>query len=99
MKHIKTYEDLNEYIPKVGDFIYLKLTFEDDYYPTIYEVTRERYENFQDSGKVIGYFVKEICNDKAVEGTTNNKRYSYKKASDEDVEKCFLNLDVNKYNL
>jgi hypothetical protein len=97
MKYIKQYENEDDfnYIPNVGDYIYLKCLSPKEEYPEIFKVLKKLYRTSVD-----GYIVDEIDNDSNIPpGSTDNTRYKYKKASDEDVEQYYLRKVANKYNL
>jgi hypothetical protein len=94
MKYLKRFEseDGFDYMPRVGDFIYLKLTspFEETY-SEIHKVVGEyKY----------GFYVREIDEDeRKPRGVTENSRYKYKKVPVKDLEEYYLKKKVDKYNL
>ena len=94
MKHLKRFESENgfDYMPRVGDFIYLKLIspFEETY-PEIFKVVGE----YQ-----YGFYVREIDEDESKpKGSTENSRYRYKKVTEKDLEEYYIKKTANKYNL
>jgi hypothetical protein len=94
MKYIKKFESSDEfdYMPIVGDYIYLKLIspFEETY-PEIHKVVgMHKY----------GFYVRELDEDeRKPRGETYNNRYRYKKVPDEDLEEYYMKIDAKKYNL